>query len=263
MHVSQLHMYARYAECILWYHVCSFACFSFQSICMAKPAKPCIWYCNNLSEVEMLKKCTPLWRKAHFQVKMYKTHHVRITFGRWDVKKVRAVVPRSTCRSQKCKKLRVRSTIGRSDVVLHGSRKGLCTLSKLSKMWRFCSNFNYNHHYTPIHYNYNYTTTLHYTTPRYTPLHYITLHYITLHSTTLRYITLHDATFHYTSLHCTTLHFTTTTTTTTQLHSTTLHYTKLHYITLHYIPLHSTTLHPLHYTTLHYTTLRWMTMIDR
>ena len=34
-----------------------------------------------LLEVEMSKKCTPLWREAHFQVKMYKTHHVRKTFG--------------------------------------------------------------------------------------------------------------------------------------------------------------------------------------
>ena len=34
-----------------------------------------------LLEVEMSKKCTPLWRKAHFQVKMYKTHHARTTFG--------------------------------------------------------------------------------------------------------------------------------------------------------------------------------------
>ena len=30
----------------------------------------------------MSKKCTPLWREAHFQVKtMYQTHHVRTTFG--------------------------------------------------------------------------------------------------------------------------------------------------------------------------------------
>ena len=28
-----------------------------------------------LLEVEMSKKCTPLWRKAHFQVNIYKTHH--------------------------------------------------------------------------------------------------------------------------------------------------------------------------------------------
>ena len=29
------------------------------------------------------KKCTPLWREAHFQVKMYKAHHGRTTFGSW------------------------------------------------------------------------------------------------------------------------------------------------------------------------------------
>ena len=34
-----------------------------------------------LLEVEMSKKCTPLWREAHFQIKMYKTHHSRTTFG--------------------------------------------------------------------------------------------------------------------------------------------------------------------------------------
>ena len=49
-----------------------------------------------LLEVEMSKKCTLLWREAHFQVKMYKTHQVRSTFGR-------------------------------SDVVSRGRRKGLCT----------------------------------------------------------------------------------------------------------------------------------------
>ena len=32
-------------------------------------------------EVEMLKKCTQLWREAHFQVNMYKTHHSQTTFG--------------------------------------------------------------------------------------------------------------------------------------------------------------------------------------
>ena len=53
-----------------------------------------------LLEVEMSKKCTPLWREAHFQVKMYKTHHSRTTFGSWDVEKVHAVVARSTFPSQ-------------------------------------------------------------------------------------------------------------------------------------------------------------------
>ena len=55
-----------------------------------------------LLEVTMSKKCTPLWREAHFKVKMYKTHHSRSTFGSWDVEKVHAVVARSTFWSQKC-----------------------------------------------------------------------------------------------------------------------------------------------------------------
>ena len=57
-----------------------------------------------LLEVEMSKKCTPLWREAHFQVKMYKAHQVRTTFGSCDVEKVHAVLARSTFPSQKCTK---------------------------------------------------------------------------------------------------------------------------------------------------------------
>ena len=53
-----------------------------------------------LLEVEMSKKCTPLWREAHFQVKMYKTPQLRTTFGSCDVEKVHAVVARSTFPSQ-------------------------------------------------------------------------------------------------------------------------------------------------------------------
>ena len=56
-------------------------------------------------EVELSKKYTPLWREAHFQVKMYKTRQLRTTFGSWAVEKVHAVVARSTFPSQKCKKL--------------------------------------------------------------------------------------------------------------------------------------------------------------
>ena len=47
-----------------------------------------------------MKNCTPLWREAHFQVKMYKAHQVRTTFGSYDVEKVHAVVARSTFPSQ-------------------------------------------------------------------------------------------------------------------------------------------------------------------
>ena len=50
-----------------------------------------------LLEVAMSKKCMPLWREANFQVKLYKAHHVRTTFGSCEV---HAVVARSTFPSQ-------------------------------------------------------------------------------------------------------------------------------------------------------------------
>ena len=58
---------------------------------------------SQLARWEM-KKCTPLRREAHLEIKMSKAHHSRTTFGSWHVEKVHAVVARSTCRSQKCKK---------------------------------------------------------------------------------------------------------------------------------------------------------------
>ena len=69
-----------------------------------------------LLEVEMSKKCTPLWREAHFQVKMYKTPQLRTTFGSCDVEKVHAVVARSTFPSQNVQNTRVRTTFGSCDV---------------------------------------------------------------------------------------------------------------------------------------------------
>ena len=54
---------------------------------------------SQLAKWEM-KNCTPLWREAHFEVKMYKTPQLRTTFGSWDVQKVHAVVARSTFASQ-------------------------------------------------------------------------------------------------------------------------------------------------------------------
>ena len=181
-----------------------------------------------LLEVEMSKKCMPLWREAHFEVKMYKNTTCSRHFWRF-----------------RCRFASLHYT------TLHYTTLHYSTL-----------------HYTTLHYTTLQLQLhkLHSTTLHYTKLHYTTLQHTTLHSTTLHYITLHWATFHYTSLHYTTLHYTTTTTTTTQLHSTTIHSTTLHYTTLHYTtlqlqlhnytPLHSTTLNytTLHYTTLHYTT---------
>ena len=52
----------------------------------------------------MSKKCTPLLREAHFQVKTHKAHQRWSTFGSSDVEKVHAVVARSTFTSQNRKK---------------------------------------------------------------------------------------------------------------------------------------------------------------
>ena len=59
-----------------------------------------------LLEVEMSKTWTPLWREAHFEVKMLKTPGVWTTFGGRDVENVDAVVARSTFRSQNVKNTR-------------------------------------------------------------------------------------------------------------------------------------------------------------
>ena len=50
-----------------------------------------------------MKNCTPLWREAHFEVKMYKAPQLRTAFGSCDVEKVHTVVARSTFVSEKAK----------------------------------------------------------------------------------------------------------------------------------------------------------------
>ena len=59
-----------------------------------------------LLEVEMPKKCMPLCREAHFEVKSGKTRLSRTIFGSWDVEKVHAVVARSKFPSQNVKSTR-------------------------------------------------------------------------------------------------------------------------------------------------------------
>ena len=187
----------------------------------------------------------------HFQVKMYKTPHVRATFGGSDVEKVHAVVARSTFPSQNVQNTRGSDMFG--------------PLLEVQMSLRFASG-DYTTLYTRLHYRTLHYTTLHNTTTTTTELHnYTPLHSTTLNYNTLRHITLHSTTLHYTTLH-------------TPLHYTTLHYTihSAHYSTLHYTTLHNTTttiteLHnytPLHstthrYTKLHYTTLHYTRKIDR
>ena len=130
-----------------------------------------------LLEVEMSKKCTPLWREAHFQVKMYKTLHVRATFGGSDVEKVHAGVARSTFRSQN-----VQSTTCSCHFWRFRCRKSArcCGAKHISK-----SKCTKHYMFAPL-FGASDVTSLHYTTLHYTTLHYTTLHYTTLDSTTLQ-----------------------------------------------------------------------------
>ena len=61
------------------------------------------WVRSQLARGE-IKKCAPLWREAHFQVKSVKNPRSQTIFGSWDLEKVYAVVARSTFPSQKCQK---------------------------------------------------------------------------------------------------------------------------------------------------------------
>ena len=235
-----------------------------------------------LLEVEMSKKCTPLWHEAHLEVNMYKTHHARTTFGSWDVEQVHAVVARSTFPSQNVQnttcsrhfwKLRCRKSARRCGAK-HIS-KWKCTKHHMFAPLLEVQMLHYvTLHHTPLYYTTLHYTTLHNTRTTTTQLDYTPLHSTTLKFTTLHYTTLRSTTLHYIKLHYTPLHYTTLRSTTLQLqlhnytplHSTTLNYTTLHYITLHYTLLHYTTLHyttltlHYHYTWLHYTTLHSTTL---
>ena len=224
----------------------------------------------------MSKKCTPLWREAHFEVKSVKNWRSRSTFGSWDVEKVHSVVARSTFWSQNVQntrgsdhfwKLRCRKSarrcgakhISKSKVLKTGGLGALLEVEmskKCTPLWREAhfevkmyktlhvrATFGGSDVASPLRF-----TTLHYVTLHRTPQYYTTLHYTTLHNTTTTQLD-------YTPLHSTTLNFTT-------LHYTTLRSTTLHYIKSHYTPLHYITLHyaPQHYnynytTTFHYTPL--------
>ena len=70
---------------------------------------------SQLARWEM-KNCTPLWREAHFQVKMYKTHQLRTIFTSWDVEKVHGVVARSTFPVKMYKAHHCRTTFGSCNV---------------------------------------------------------------------------------------------------------------------------------------------------
>ena len=183
-----------------------------------------------LLEVEMSKKCTPLWREAHFQVTPCTDHFWQLRCRKSTRRCGANYISKSKCTKHTMvgallevemskkytllwheahfqvkmyKAPHVRANFGSSDAGKVHAVVGRSTFRSQTvkstrgsdHFWRFRCRF-----------------------------------------ATLQYITLHYATFHYTSLHYvyitkhTALHYatTTTTTTTTQLHSTKPHYTPLH-----------------------------------
>ena len=70
---------------------------------------------SQLARGEM-KNCTPLWCEAHFQVKMYKTHHSRGIFGSWDDEKLPPLWREAHFEVKTRKTHQLRSTIGSWDV---------------------------------------------------------------------------------------------------------------------------------------------------
>ena len=86
-------------------------------------------------EVEMSKKCTPLWREVHLEVKMCKTPQLRTTFGSWDVEKVHAVVAGSTFRSQNVKNTTCSDHFWRFRCRFAWQAQGIVHFDKVSKTW--------------------------------------------------------------------------------------------------------------------------------
>ena len=93
-------------------HFLKFRCWKIARRCGERHIRK--WKCTKhdvfgaLLYVQMSKNCTPLWRKAHLEVKMYKTRQQRTVFWSSDVEKLHAAVANGTFGSENVKKLRVR-----------------------------------------------------------------------------------------------------------------------------------------------------------
>ena len=122
-----------------------------------------------------MKSCTPLWREAHFKVKMCKTQHVRTTLGRSTAPHYTTTTP----------------THNYNYNYSYSTQHYLdYTTLQLQLQLRYIT-LHYTA-YTRLHYSYNQNYNC------------ITLYYTTLDYTTLYYTT--DATLQYTTLHYTTLY---------------------------------------------------------
>ena len=96
---------------------------------------------GRLLEIEMSKKCTPLWREAHFQVKMHKTpasdHFWKLRMS----KKCTPLWREAQFEVKMLKTLGVRTTFGGSDVVSRGRRTRVVDLVKSEQNMRVLQHF--------------------------------------------------------------------------------------------------------------------------
>ena len=216
---------------------------------------------------------------------MYKTHHIRSTFGNWDVEKVHAVVARSTFRSQKmCETSQRWTPFGKYDVEkvhaivarskahfqfrIHKTHHSRTTFgnfdvqkvfvvvaqmhilkSKILKINGFgpLLEVQMSKKYMPLWREAHFQIKM-LKTPGFRT-NFGGSNVASLHYTTLHYSTLHYILHNYITLHYTKLPFII------------LHYNKLHYNTLHSTTLHSTKLQhsKLHYNILYnYTPLHYI-----
>ena len=139
----------------------------------------------------MSKKCTQLWREAHFEVKMYKIPQCRTTFASRDVQNALPLWCEARFHFKCLMHNMFRPLLDFQMSFCVASTNDFAPCQECEKREGFVAVSTF--HYTTLHY----TIQIHYATLRYTTPHYTTL------------IALHRATLHYTLLHYTTLHYTT------------------------------------------------------
>ena len=128
------------------------------------------------------KKCTPLWREAHFQVKMHKTPQRRTTFGSCDVEKVQR-----RCGTKHILKSKVLKTGGLGPLLeVEMSKKVHAVVARSTFPSQNVQNTRGSDHFWKFRCA-EHTSKSHYSTVQYTPVHSTTLHYTTPH-----YMTLND-----------------------------------------------------------------------
>ena len=139
---------------------------------------PCSDMFGPLLEVEMSKKCTPLWREARFHFPKCTKDSMLGPLLEVEMSKKRTLLWREApFQVESVKNRRVRSSFGRSDVIARDMRKGFLCCQKWVKREGFVAfQLQPPLHYPPLQLQLQ----LHDITVHYTTLHY--LYYTTLHA---------------------------------------------------------------------------------